>query len=107
MCGYIETYVYELRDINWQANKIQWIQALFKDDTSWKIENNIEIEYRLNNTESYTVLWDIWEDWIDINKILRGIWKRVHKVQFRIKIWRKTTNTSNERNTKLIWLKIY
>lgn len=104
---YIETYVYELRDINWQANKIQWIQALFKDDTSWKIENNIEIEYRLNNTESYTVLWDIWEDWIDINKILRGIWKRVHKVQFRIKIWRKTTNTSNERNTKLIWLKIY
>ena len=103
---YIETYVYELRDNNWKPNKIQGIQALFKDDSS-NVENNLKVLYRLNNDTIYTELWSIWEDWINIDKILRWIWKRAHKVQFKILVGRETTSATGVRNTKLVQLKIF
>ena len=103
---FLETYVYELRDKNWKPNKIQWLQGLFKDD-GINVENNIKVYYRLENTVAYTELWSIWEDWININKILRGIWKRANKAQFKVLIWRETTSATWVRNTKLIWLKIF
>lgn len=103
---YLETYVYELRDKNGKPNKIQWIQALFKDDWT-DVENNLKVYYRLDNATTYTELWSIWDDWIDIDKILRGIWKRAHKAQFKILIGRENTSATWVRNTKLIQLKIF
>ena len=97
---YIETAVYELRDNNWKPNKVQWVQALFKD---W--QNRIQVEYRLDNNTSYTTLWTIWLTWININKILRWIWKRCNKIQFRIKMGSNFASTTD--NTKLISLKIF
>jgi len=97
---YIETVVYELRDKNWKASKTQWIQWLFKNAS-----NRMQVEYRLNNDTSYTVLGTIWVTWVNVNKILRGIWKRTDKVQLRLKMWGNFASTTD--NTKLIWLKIF
>jgi len=103
---FFETFVYELRDNNWKPNKVQWLQWLFKDDWA-NVNNNIKVEYRLENNTSYTVLWSIWEDGIDANKILRWIWKRVAKMQFRVKFWRESNSISWVQNTKLIQAKIF
>jgi len=97
---YMETVVYELRDKNWKPNKVQWVQWLFKD-----ADNRLQVEYRLNNTSNYAVLWTIWLTWIDIDKILRGIWKRTDKIQFRFKMWWNFISSTD--NTKLISLKIF
>jgi len=103
---YIETVMYELRDKNGKPNKVQWIQWMFNAViVSSADRNNIQIEYRLDRTSAYTVLWIIWENWINLDKILRWIWKRVSKIQFRIKMWWTVLTTLN--NTKLTNLKIF
>jgi hypothetical protein len=104
---FIETFVYELRDNKWKPNKIQWVQWLFKWDWAVFVKNNIQIEYRLNRDTDYTVLWSIWEDWIDLDSILRGIWKRTSTFQLKIKFWRESNTISWRQNTKLTWLKIF
>ena len=100
---FFETFVYHLRDDKWKVNKVQWVQWLFK----WVNVNSIQIEYRFDTDDSYTILWQIWDSWVDIDMILRGIWKRVDKIQFRVKFWDKTTLDTLERNTKLINLKVF
>lgn len=105
---YLETFVYELRDNNWKPTKVQWVQWLFKETVESSTDrNNIEVEYRINRDTSYTVLWDIWNDWIDLDKILRWIGKRVDKIQFKVKFWEKSTSDVWNRNTKLTNLKIF
>jgi hypothetical protein len=104
---YFETQVYELRDNNGQPNKIQWVQWLFSWFSSSDVINNIRVYYRFNNASSYALLWTIWNDWIDVNKILRWIGKRVHTIQFKILMWDETTSATWVRNTKLTWLRLF
>jgi hypothetical protein len=104
---YIETQVYELRDNNWKPNRVQWIQTQFAWFSDSDLENNMRVYYRLNNSSSYSLLWDIWEDGIDWNKILRGIGKRAHKVQFKLLLWAETTSTSLVRNTKISSVRVF
>ncbi len=104
---FFETQVYELRDNNWKPNKVQWVQWLFNDTNEISEFWNIRIYYRINRNETYVLLWDIWNDWVDFDKILRGIWKRVDKVQFKILFWAETISDTNPRNTKLTWLRIF
>ena len=101
---YIETEVYELRDSKWQPNKVQWVQALF---TQWtNTFPLLRVEYRTDTTDNYTLLGRIWQWWwIDVNKILRWIWKRVHRIQFKFKMWWSFTSTTD--NVQLIWIKIF
>lgn len=97
---FIETQVYQLRDNKGKPNKVQWVQWLFNDSL-----NRLQVEYRLNNDTSYTILWTIWITWVDINKILRGINKRVDKIQFKFKMWWNFFSSTD--NTKLIQIKIF
>ena len=103
---YIDTIEYQLRDANGKPNKVQWVQWFFRDTSISSIDrNNIQVEYKFNTDQNFTVLWMIWNEWIDINKILRWINKRVHKITFRIRMWWEFSSTND--NTKLIWLKIF
>lgn len=103
---YIETQVYELRDNKGKINRVQGLQAFFTGYWS-DIENNLRVYYRLDNTEAYTFLGTIWEDGIDINKILRWISRRTNKVQFKIFIWAETTSDSLVRNSKITSFRIF
>lgn len=104
---FMETQVYELRDNNWKPNRVQWVQWFFTWFSDSDIENNMRVYFRLNNSSSYTLLWDIWEDGIDVNKILRWISKRAHQVQMKILLWAETTSSSLVRNTKISWVRIF
>jgi len=103
---FFETVMYELRDNNGKKNKVQWVQWMFNETVVSTVDrNNIQIEYRLDRNTTYTVLGIIWNDWIDLDKILRWIWKRADKVQLRVKFW--WDNASTVDNTKLTNLNIF
>jgi len=103
---YIETIEYQLRNNNGKPNRIQGIQAMFRETIiTWTDRNNIQVEYKTDLDTSYTVLGIIWLNGIDMNKILRGISKRAYKIKFRIKAWWE--NWDNDENTKLIQLKVF
>jgi len=101
---YMDSVVYELRNKKWQPLKVQWVQWLFKTQTNQL--DRLQVEYRLDNTIAYTVLWTIGITWVtDLTKILRWINRRVDKVQFRFRIG--GNNASVAENTKITMIKIF
>lgn len=101
---FIETVIYQVRNSKWKPTRVQWVQAQFDWPTA--STNNLLVEFRTNTQDSYTTLWKIWSWWwIDVEKVLRWISRRLDTIQFRFKTWWNFASTTD--NTRLILVKLF